>query len=332
MMTVLALEKGKKLVKDLPKGSFKAFLKGRKNILWLDIKNPVEGEFGLLSDVFDFHPLSIEDARKPQALPKIEEFRKYVLVVFHGISYNPRTGRIELKEIDVFMGRNFIVSVHSNSSNEIEEVMAGMEKKPYIMARGPDIILHRIIDYFIDKCFPLLAYFDREIEDLEDMIIAGRTGKTKAIIKKMMTLKRHILKVKQSIEPQRLVINRLTREETPFISERGSIYFRDVYDHIMRFYMELETYRDLVASTFEAYVSVVSNRMAEASNRMNEVMKTLTVIATIFMPLTFIVGLYGMNFRFMPELSWQYGYYAVLAAIAVIAAFMYIFFRRKGWA
>lgn len=332
MMTSLALEKGEKLVKGMPTGRFKSFLRGRKNILWLDIKDPAEEEFGLLSEVFDFHPLSIEDARKPQALPKIEEFRKYVLVVFHGISYNPKMGRIESKEIDIFMGRNFIVSVHSNSSNDIEEVMRDMEKKFHIMARGPDIILHRIIDYLIDRCFPLLAYFDREIDELEGMIIAGRAGKTQEIIRKMMTLKRHILKVKQSIEPQRLVINRLTREETPFISERGSIYFRDVYDHIMRFYMELETYRDIIASTFEAYVSVVSNRMAEASNRMNEVMKTLTVIATIFMPLTFIVGLYGMNFRFMPELSWQYGYYAVLAAIAVIAILMYIFFRRKGWA
>jgi len=331
MIKMLALENGKKLIKDMPAGRFKAFLKGRKNILWLDIKNPGKKEFDLLANVFDFHPLSIEDARKPQELPKIDEFNKYILVVFHRIAYNLKTGKIEPKEIDIFLGKNFIVSVHSNSSHGIEDIMDDMEKKPHIMEFGPDIILHRIIDYFIDRYFPLIRYFDGEIDDLEEKIIKGRVGGPQAILKKMMKLKRDILELKQSIGPQRVVINRLSRRETPFISARGSVYFRDVYDHILRFYTELETYRDMISSTFKAYLSVASNRMTEASNRMNEVMKTLTIIATIFLPLTFITGLYGMNFGIMPELLWDYGYYSILLAMFVIAIGMLMFFRKKSW-
>ncbi len=331
MISMLALENGKKLIKDMPAGRFKAFLRDRKNILWLDMKNPGKEEFDLLANVFNFHPLSIEDARKPQELPKIDEFSKYILVVFHRIAHNRRTGRIEPKEIDIFLGRNFIVSVHSNSSHGIEEVMDSMEKKPHIMSLGPDIVLHRIMDYFTDKYFPLIHYFDEKIDELEENILKGKVGKTQAILKKMMRLKRDILELKQSIGPQRVVINRLSRRETPFISARGSVYFRDVYDHILRFYTELETYRDIISSTFEAYLSVVSNEMTQASNRMNEVMKTLTIIATIFLPLTFVTGLYGMNFRIMPELLWDYGYYFALLGMLVIAIGMLIFFRKRGW-
>ncbi len=330
-MTSLAFKGSKKLIKDMPTGRFRGFLKDRRNILWLDIKEPGERDFDLMANVFDFHPLSIEDAKNPQELPKIDEFNKYILVVFHRIAYNLKTGKIEPKEIDIFLGRNFIVSVHSNSSHGIEGVMENMEKKPHIMALGPDIILHRIIDYFIDQYFPLIRYFDEKIDELEDQIIKGRMGKTQEILKKMMKLKRDVLEIKQSIGPQRVMINRLSKGGMPFITERGSIYFRDVYDHILRFYTELETYRDLIASTFEAYLSVVSNKMTEASNRMNEVMKTLTIIATVFMPLTFIVGLYGMNFRFMPELYWEHGYYAALVGMLVIAMAMVVFFRRRGW-
>jgi magnesium transporter len=173
----------------------------------------------------------------------------------------------------------------------------------------------------IEEYLTILDGWDEEMEKLEGEVV---TGQTKKSLQKMLKLKKHMRDFKKSIVPQRDIINRLSHPESPFISAKAHVYFRDVYDHVMRAYSIVEDQRDTMTTIFEAYLSTVSNKL-------NEIMKTLTIIATIFIPLTFIVGLYGMNFKYMPELEWQYGYYMVWTILISVSVVMLFYFRKKGW-
>jgi magnesium transporter len=196
------------------------------------------------------------------------------------------------------------------------------------MAQGPDFLLHGNIDYFIDQYMPIIDLWDDELTEIEEEIIKG---KSRNAMRKLLTLKRNIITFKKSIGPQRDFIDKLTRNTMPFISKKAAAYFKDISDHIHRAYISLEATRDIATTIFDAYVSMISNRLAESSNKLNSVMHRLTLIATIFMPLTFITSLYGMNFHYMPELYWKWGYYAVLAVIILTVIIMLSYFKKNKW-
>jgi magnesium transporter len=321
MIKSLVLEDRKNLIENPSEERIKKFLSNRRNFIWMDFEKPTKKEYDLLSKIFNFHPLTIEDCKQPAEFPKIDQFEDYIFMIFHRIYSRPKNGSLETVEYNVYLGKNFIVTIHDEPSDNINRTFEKCKEHPKFFAKGVDFVLHEIIDKMVDKYFPLLIYWDERIEKLEDDIIDGRVEEA---LEKIIKLKRDISELKRGIGPQREVINRLARRDFPFISERAGIYFRDVYDHIMRTYSILDSYRDLLSGVFDAYLSTVSNKT-------NEVMKTLTVIATIFMPITFIASVYGMNFRFMPELYFPFAYFLVLLAMLIISIGMVIYFRRKEW-
>ncbi|MFH1237710.1 MAG: magnesium/cobalt transporter CorA [Candidatus Aenigmatarchaeota archaeon] len=321
MIKILALENGKKIIKDLPVSRLKTFLCSSRNKVWVNIENPTTEEYRVLADVFKFHPLEIEDCKKRLELPKIDEFDDHIFLVFHRFSYDFHKHMLKLKEFDIFLSKNYIVTFPNEPSDMIKELADKCAREPQMLARGTDFILYCIVDRLVDDYFPILDHWDEEMERLEGDVLSGDVKKT---MKDMLKIKRDIRLFKKSMGPQRDVMNKLSHHDLPFISDKANIYFRDVYDHMLRSYSIVEDQRDMITTIFEAHLSSINNKL-------NEIMKTLTIIATIFMPLTFIVGLYGMNFENMPELSWQYGYYEVLLLLFVVSAIMLAYFKKKDW-
>jgi len=321
MISYLVLENGKKLVKGADTKALKRLCKPAKNIVWIDLQDPADDEYAFLRDTFRLHPLTIDDCKQDLELPKMEQFDKYIFVGFHKIDYDPKKREIEMIEIDTMLGRNFIITVHKGERPSITALRGRLESNPKAITRGPDFVLHNLIDYTTDQYMPMLESWDVEIENLEDQIIQG---KTKGAVEKLVDFRRRVSEMKRSIAPQRYVVNSLSRGETPFVSPKVAVYFRDVYDHITKAYGILESQRDLISSAFQAYSST-------SSNQMNEVMKTLTLVATVMLPLTLIAGIYGMNFQNMPELAHPIGYFAVLAFMLVVGLGMITYFKKKGW-
>jgi len=304
------------------------FIEKKNHKVWVDLENPSDKDYEKLKEMFGFHPLTIEDCKLEITLPKIDEYDDYLFLVFHRIVHSREKGEIAVREMDFFLGKNYLVSVHKEKSSSINNMEKKIEARPRFMERGSDFLMHGIIDMFIDKYLPIIEEWSDEIEDVEDMIIARKITKT---MQKIINMKRNIVDFKKSITPQRDIIAKLSRREFRFISEKAAKYYMDVYDNLMWAYTNLESNRDLLTSAFEAYLSVISNKANESSNRMNKIMQRLTIIATIFMPLTFITGVYGMNFKFMPELAWRFGYFFSLGVMILIAVVMLTYFRKKYW-
>ncbi|MEM5871476.1 MAG: magnesium/cobalt transporter CorA [Candidatus Aenigmatarchaeota archaeon] len=321
MLTAIALIKEGKLLKDLPVEKIKKILKNKKAKIWLHIEQPTEEEFQTISNVFHLHPLEIEDCKKHLELPKIDEFEDHLFLVFHRFSYDFQKRILKLKELDIFIGKNYIVTFPNEPSDLITNLMKEQEKNTSLLEKGVDFVLYEIMDRVVKDYIPILDFWDEEIEKLEDDVVKGNVKRT---MKDLFRIKRDIRKFKKSIGPQREVLNKLSHHEVPFISDKVKIYFRDVYDQIFMAYSLVEDQRDMITTIFEAYLSAISNKL-------NEIMKTLTIIATIFMPLTFIVGVYGMNFHYMPELEWPFGYYLVWFVMITIAILMLAFFKKREW-
>ena len=320
--------KSNKILKDVSLKKIGKYLKDKKATVWVDMEKPTDAEYSLLKETFNFHPLSIDDCKKSIDLPKIDVFEDYIFIVLHSVSVDFEKLFFKKRELDFFLGKNFLITLHSHDSPSIERLH---EKLENIKGTGKtaDFLMYEIIDYFVDLYFPLIDHLEDYVEEMEAAIISQKPPKN--VLKEIMRVKREVIHLKKSIAPQRDVINKLARRDFPYIHPLTGIYFRDVYDHIMRIHTELETERDLINTAFEAHMSVLSNQMMLISNRMNQVMQKLTIIATIFMPLTFITGIYGMNFQNMPELYWKYGYYIILGIMFFVGIIMYVFFRRKRW-
>lgn len=311
-------------------------------VLWVDLENPNEQEEEtLLINFFLFHHLAVEDCQreriKPKAgdhYPKVEDYYDYLYVIF-----NPVEPPVELsaelehsderyvsvqfptRQMNAFLGKNFLVTHHYEFSPAIRYVKELCIKNPMMLQRGPDYLFHIIIDGIVDNYTPVIDYFDARLDELE----AGIFEDFQAImLSKILELKKGIVRLRRVTTYQREILNRLSRGEFTLISNEEMIYYRNVYDHLVRITDLVESYRENVSGLLEAYLSVNSNRM-------NQVMKVLTVISTIFLPLTFISSIYGMNFHFMPELEWKYGYEFIWLIIVLIGLSMMMYFRRKGW-
>ncbi|MBN2459131.1 magnesium/cobalt transporter CorA [Candidatus Woesearchaeota archaeon] len=328
MIRTLVL-KGNKLIDGASLKQIKKYLKDNKATIWVDLENATDEEFSLMQKSFDFHPLAIEDAKKSIELPKIDVFDRYIYVVLHSVASETPSIYFKKTEIDFFLGNNFLVTFHTHPSPSIEHLVNKLRRNHSINIKTPDFLMYQIIDYFVDLYFPLLDYWEDYVENLETLIISHKNSKK--VLKDILKVKREVINLKKSITPQRDVINKLARRDFPYIRKLTSVYFRDVYDHILRVHTEIETEKDLINTAFEAYMSTISNRMATISNKMNQVMQKLTVVATIFMPLTFLTGVYGTNFHYFPEITWKYGYLFFWIAVIIISVLMYLFFRKKKW-
>lgn len=276
-----------------------------------------------IGKAFDLHPLLLEDVLNTQQKPKIEFYEGTIFVVLKMLDFNSRTKEVETEHLSLVLGSNYVISFQEEREGDVfDPVRLRLTNALGRVRRlGVDYLFYALVDTIVDNYFVVLENVGEKLEDLEEEIINRTSSKA---LRNLYAHKRALIFQRKSIWPVREIVNTLVREETPLIREETHIYLRDVYDHTIQVIDTVESYRDLTASLLDIYLSTLSNRM-------NNIMKVLTIVSTIFMPLSFIVGLYGMNFDNMPELHWHYGYYAVWGIILAVSGGMLYFFRRKRW-
>jgi len=298
----------------------KPLLEVEGTTIWVDLEEPTDEEIERVGNYFGFHPLSIEDAIHYVELPKIDEFEDYVFIISHGMRFD-EGGSLEKIELDSFIGRGYLVTSHQRPSRSVAAVREHVRRDPQILARGADFLLHEILDRQVDNLLPVLDGFDEEIDRIEELVFERPRP---ALLEDILALRRHVIALRRSIGPQRDVLGRLARRDLPFISVRASIYFRDVYDHVARVHQMLEEYRDITLGLLESYRSM-------GAQRLGEIMQRLTAISTVFLPITFIASIFGMNFDPFPGLKWAFGYLAAFALMAVTAVGFYAYFKWRQW-
>lgn len=322
MLQALCVSRAKKLIKVDKPAELARLLRNRSNLLWVDITNPEEDDIDVMVDVFHFHQLAIEDSIFPQNQPKLENYKNHLHIVLHELSYpSQKTLDVATHELNIFIGRNFVVTSHLNTLVSISKIFQRFQTKAHTIQPASDFLLHAIIDQVVDGYFPIVDQLEQRIELLEDKVL---TGADKHVLEKIVEVRKNMLKIRNFIQPQRKILNLLGRSDTPFISRSIATYFRDVLDHVVRISDMLDTYRDVLSSTMDAYVSMVSLRM-------NEIVKTLTTITTILMPLSVITGFYGMNVK-IPEFELGIvGYLIAVGLLLTALTGMIIFLKRKKW-
>ena len=275
-----------------------------------------------LGECFQLHPLVLEDILNIDQRPKVEDYDDYLYIVLKTIRPGERLDEITVEQISLILGRNYVLSFQEGNTDIFAPIRDRLvAEKGRIRKSGPDYLAYTLIDLIVDHYFVVLETCAEQIETVEDGVVSHPTPTT---LKDVHRFKTDMILLRKSLWPLREVIARMERRESPLIEDATSVYFKDVYDHTIVAIETVETYRDILSGMLDIYLSSVSNRL-------NEVMKVLTIIATIFMPLTFIVGLYGMNFKYMPELEWHYGYYMVLGFMAVVALIMLAVFKKQKW-
>jgi magnesium transporter len=275
-----------------------------------------------LGECFNIHPLVLEDILDAEQRPKIEDYDDYLYIVLATSRPGAESQELASEQISLILGPHYVISFQEDDGDLFAPIRERLLKaKGRIRKLGADYLAYTLIDLIVDNYFVELEKFGDQVEMLEDKVMSQPTPET---LRDVHRFKNDMIMLRKSLWPLREVIARLERRESPLISENLTMYFRDVYDHTIIAIETVETYRDILSGMLDIYLSSMSNRL-------NEIMKVLTIIATIFMPLTFITSLYGMNFKNMPELQWQYGYYGVVVVIAVIAVAMLEYFRRKRW-
>jgi magnesium transporter len=300
-----------------------AFLEPNANVtLWVDLVAPGPEEARLLRDVFRFHPLSVEDALSAIHHPKIEPYPGYLYLILHGIDFDNRRGGFATRDVDFFLGRNYLVTVHDGRSRSIAKWKAVCDEHEHVLAEGPAALLHRVVDSMVENYRPEVDALEDHIDELEEMAILGHR---QDLIRQILAVKRDVGSLRRVVVPQRDAVGRLARREFPQITDEITYRFRDVYDHFVRLSEEAILFQDRITSILEAH-------LASISNRLNLVMKVLTVISTIFLPLTVLTGMWGMNLplpMFPGSDSAQFWW--VTAMMAAIAAGMLAIFWRKRW-
>ncbi len=303
-------------------------LADKSNVVWVDMRGESEEEkrqaAQILKDVFKFHHLTIEDSLETRNQPKIEVFPEYLYMIVHGVKPDETSSaNFVTKELDLFLGDNYVVSFHIERFVSVKEVKQQVRNSTFICQRGAAYLLHQILDHLVDYYMPIVDDFDATINQLEDRIFLMRKGNNE-ILQEVMDLRRSVARLRRISARQLDVLYRIAHGEFPQIPANVLPFYRDVYDHLLRITDLSESYRDLVTSLFDIHFSVNANRT-------NEVMKTLTIVSAIILPLSLIAGIYGMNFENMPELHSPNGYYLTLVAMAVVTVLLLIYFWWKGW-
>jgi len=297
--------------------------KDKPTVTWINVDGIHEVEvLELLGECFGLHPLVLEDILNTDQRPKLEDFGDYIFVVLKTFSYNDQSDELEPEQISLILGPSFVLSFQEIEGDVFNPIRERIRNgKGRIRRTGADYLAYCLLDSIVDHYFVVLEQVGEEVEFLEEELVTNPTPET---LQTIHNLKRDMIFLRKSVWPLREVIGALERGELSLIRESTGIYLRDVYDHTIQVVDTIETFRDMISGMLDIYLSSVSNRM-------NEVMKVLTIIATIFIPLTLIAGIYGMNFQYMPELGWRWGYPMVWLVMLVIGVLMLVYFRRKKW-
>lgn len=301
----------------------KSIQREKNSVLWINVEgihdvNTIE-KFG---SCFGIHPLVLEDILNTGQRPKIENYEGYTYIVAKMLFYDNKLSEFTIEQESFILGENYVISFSERKVEIYNTVCEGIRQGVgRIRKMGADYLLYNLLDVIVDNYFVVLEKLSDTIEDAEDELISNPSKDTLQGIHK---LKRQMLYLHKSVWPLREVVSFLTRSETPLVKEPVDLYIRDLYDHVIQVMDTTETLRDILSSMLDIYLSSVSNKM-------NEIMKVLTIISTVFIPLTFIVGVYGMNLTNMPELKWQWTYPVVWVIMISIATLMLIFFKKKKW-
>ena len=291
--------------------------------IWVDLMNPAQDEgLHLLRDVFHFHELAVEDALSELEYPKVESYGDYLYVILHRIDFQAPEHCFKTHDVDFFLGPNYLVTIHSGDSRSIEQIARVCERNSLALGEGPAALMHRIVDSMVDNYRPEIEELNDRLDALEERVFDGGTA---SLAKDILDFKRDIASLRRVVQPQRDVVGRLARREFPVVDEQVSYRFRDVYDHLVRLADESMVFQDRITSLLDANLAIVSNQL-------NSIMKILTIIATVFMPLTFITGLYGMNVD-LPHfgLGGVTMFWVLMGVMAAVVGFMLVYFRRRGW-
>jgi magnesium transporter len=292
-------------------------------VTWINIDGLHEVDvIQKIGDRFGLHPLVLEDIVNTGQRPKMEDSENYLFFVVKMLTYDDEEGVVKSEQFSLVLGPHYVISFQEKVGDIFEPIRERLRKgRGRIRKMGPDYLLYALIDAIVDNYFVALEKIAEEIESLEDKIMIDPTAD---LLQTIHSLKRELILLRKSVWPLREAISALERGESSLVQEKTAIYLRDVYDHTIQVVDTIETFRDMVSGMLDVYLSSISNRM-------NEVMKVLTIIATIFIPITFLAGIYGMNFKNMPELEWAWGYPLVWCIIFVVALIMVLYFRRKKW-
>jgi magnesium transporter len=275
-----------------------------------------------LGDGFGLHPLVLEDIVNTGQRPKMEDFEDYLFLIIKMLTYDDEEGVVKAEQFSLVLGPHYVISFQEKVGDVFEPLRERLRKgKGRIRKGGPDYLLYALIDAIVDNYFVVLENIAEEIESLEDRIMIDPTTD---LLQTIHNLKRELIFLRKSVWPLREAVSALERGDSGLVQEKTAIYLRNVYDHTIQIVDTIETFRDMVSGMLDVYLSSVSNRM-------NEVMKVLTIIATIFIPITFLAGIYGMNFKNMPELEWAWGYPLLWCIILVVGLIMVLYFRKKKW-
>lgn len=299
-------------------------------IYWMELDERTDEATAFLDGTLKIHPLAIEDVWNDVGLPKVEDFGDYVQIIIHGIRDDDKNSSevpVELAELDVLIGRNFLVThAHDEKVCAVTPVQLEILRNARTLKKGPAWIAHAIMDRLVDEYLPVIDRFDDKIEGIETKILSenGASDEDQGVIPEIIRVKRSLQMLRRTTIYQREILLRLSRAEFDEIPRDLVPFYRDVYDHYARVTELVDSYRELVTSLLEAHLSMQSNRM-------NVVMKRLTIMSTIMLPLSVIAGIYGMNFEKMPELKWPYGYPFALGLMVCVAAGIVIWFKAKKW-
>ena len=298
--------------------------KDKPTVTWINVEGVHKVEIiEKLGECYGFHPLVLEDILNTDQRPKMEVYGDYIYIVLKMLYGGDTNSLIKAEQVSLILGKNFVISFQEGKEGDVfnpvrERIRSG---KGLIRKMGADYLAYSLLDTIVDNYFLILEKLGEKVELIEEELVTHPTTKT---LQEIQKFKNEMIFVRRAVWPLREVISGMGRKESPLIKETTEIYLRDVYDHTVQVMDTIEIYREMLSGMLDIYLSSVSNRL-------NSVMKVLTIIATIFMPLTFIAGIYGMNFKYMPELEWRWGYPAIWLFVFIIGISMLIYFRKKKW-
>ena len=318
MMRLLAT--GGTVYEEFAPGELSVRLKDPEQVVWIDLADPGPADFDFLRREFGFHQLALEDASHHNQRPKVDEYDGFYFLVIYTVSQ--ASSSIFSRELDIFLGRNYIVTVHDGEVLEVGETQKRWANNPTGLAtKGAGELLYVLLDAIVDQYFPIIDNLTDRVDDLEEAIFSGTNHQT---LSEIFTLRKEMMQLRRIIAPAREAVNTLLRRDIPVIDGALFVYYQDVYDHMVRIIEQVDTLRDLLNGALDGHLAMTSNKL-------NQTMQRLTAWTIILMSMALIAGIYGMNFESMPELHWSVGYLWSLGLMAFIATLLYGAFKRSRW-
>jgi magnesium transporter len=288
--------------------------------VWVDLDRPSGEELTRVASLFGFHPLAVEDCRAVTHEPKVESYDGCVFLIVHVIDPESLDQRVTTTDLESFFAERYLVTHHVRSHAALDELAARVDAEPHLLADGIDRVLHELLDGVVDSYFPAVAAMEGRAQQVGTAVLKWTRRDP---LPRLLALKGEVAHLKRILAPELEVVRKLAARALPVVSQQGAFYFRDVLDHLQRIESEIDNLRDELTSLVQIHLAV-------ASYRLNEAIRILTVFSAIFLPLTLIAGIYGMNFEFMPDLTWRYGYPFALGLMVVVAFALLLYFRRRG--